>query len=246
MGAGASARRPVECTAEAFDNLPVLSVRDLLESDVPDGTRVQVVGHAEALDDAEPFETPFLQTRCLAAELTGSMALWKPYNIFELGVTRAAGSERPATAYQPWRNVLRANRGRDFAIHDPPTTVLVEAPDNRCSQLFTHEGPSLRVVLPSAVSEWGKKGERSPGSGERRRHCSLFLGHKTSEDNLRFDPRHGVLLGSTWEMPAWGDWEHKEPLPRLLSVGTVAPHGHAFWNAHTSMPWHAKVITLIG
>lgn len=220
MGAGASTAGGSTSLAKkknllAFDEVPLYTVADLLNSDVPDGTRVQVLGHVEACN--ELLTTPFFENSCVASEVVGAMAWWKPQSALDLyRASRANGSDVPPSpagpSYTPFMTVLRASRSTSFALRDPPCAFVVESPDRRQNHIAMHEGANLHVVLPD--HDWGgAKGV-----------CSLQLGHKKSEQNLRFHAEHGVLFGSQWEI----DY----PQLRMVSPGRVATQGLAFWSAH--------------
>lgn len=222
MGAGASAASAASPTVkktararlwlEAFDKVPMLSVTELLHSDIADGTRVQVLGHVEPGHDF--FTTPFFETECVAAEVVGAMQGWKPQSALDLYNASRDGGSRSGPMYRPYQNVLRAARSTSFALRDPPCALVVESPDRQNHVVF-HEGDSLRVVVPS--HEWGAG----------RHLCNIRLGHKTCAHDLRFDAAHGgILLGSQWVF--------EYPRAHCVSPGRAAPQGHEFWTTHMS------------
>lgn len=205
MGAGASSRS--RCDPLLFDELPSCTVAEL--KTCQDGQLVQVVGHVEPLD--ETLLTPFHETRCVAAEVVGGMARWRPQSIRDLQTWDGVA------CYRKFTSVLRASRAVNFMLRDPPENYLVEQPDGQCA-IVTHEGSTVEVIQPSAA-DWAR---------EHPHLCSTWLGHKHCERDLRFDPEHGILIGSTWEMD--GDAN----TARLVSPGRRPAHAQAFWDAHTS------------
>ena len=214
MGAGASTRSKADRQQqqyEPFEQLPCLTISQLQQANLEDGTRVQVVGHVEVIDDMT-IETPFHETKCVAAEVVGSMARWEPLS------SQAQLNQEPATYYHKFVNVLRESRGVSFALRDPPAHCLVESP-NMQGHIVTHEGAALRVILPAAATHWRRGYFR-----EQSQLCSAWLGHRQCEPDLHWHPAHGVMLGSSWELSF--------PKARLISAGRVAPHAHAFWNEH--------------
>ena len=220
MGAGASSRSSSKARQREqqqwrrreFDELAVCTVADLqyLES----GTRVQVVGHIEAADSL--LHTPFQGTQCVAAEIVGAMASWRPQSLFDL---RKDGASVHDPLYTPFLTCLRAAQSVSFLLRDPPASYAVESPGRIVQHIVTRESATVRIVLPET-------GACSSGQSHASRltSCSVWLGHKHSCDDWRFDPAHGVLQKSQWKM----DY----PVATLLSPGRVAPHAHAFWNRH--------------
>jgi len=199
-----------------FDELPTFSVADLASA--PDGAWVQVVGHVKPLD--EILQTPFHETRCVAADVVGATSHWKPQSALDL----LKGSDPHVPDYYPFASVFATSRGVSFVLCDPPTSYLVESPGERLSHIVSKDGSTVRVILPSAARQWGRSAELA---------CGTWFGHKQSEHDMRFDAAHGgVLLGSKWEI--------NFPKAVLLSPGRTAPYAHAFWNAHIST-WEARV-----
>lgn len=220
MGAGASAR-PADPDL-LFDELPTYTIAQLQHAAV--GERVLVVGHVEALTT---FETPFAKQSCVAADVVGGMACWKPQKILDLPHWDGSPS------YHKFSTVFRASRGESFVLRDPPKNYLVESP-GELHYVATEEGASVRVVWPGH-SEWARGAHL----------CSTWLGHRHCELDLRFDAEHGILIGSQWALDVTGAGR---PAATLLSPGRVVPNAQAFWNAHISTPgarcgprWNAMV-----
>jgi hypothetical protein len=221
MGAGASSR---ECDRSGPFELPVYTIAELERStNLADGTMVHVCGHVECLGDV--VATPFHETPCVAAQVVGAMALWKPQSVREVLHASRVG-EPPTPKYHSFTNVLRASKAVSFALRDPPSTILVESPDNQLGHMVTHEGRAVRVVVQSTDS-W-----------EQTRPAMLQqIDHRHSAE-LRYHEAHGVLIDSKWELTDTSDG--LRPTARLISPGRVAPRAHAFWNEH-SKTWMAKV-----
>ena len=188
---------------------------------VADGTIVQVVGLVEAEEPDEMLTTPFGDTPCIAMDVQGASQHWRSQHALRNGAFAAAGP-----SYDPGCTVLRATHGTSFVLRDWPVSYLVESPGG-ATQLITSAGAALRVVVPTGSS-----------AARRRGTTSWILGHKQWERDLRFDPAHGVLLQSEWEIIE--NSSGRAPTARLLSPIRRAPaHAHLFWNAHCSSRVHA-------
>ena len=243
MGAGASAsaesgriqigysrsaaRKRSREISPLFEALPALTIADLLDSirrgEVDDGNLVSLLGHVETLEDRDVLKTPFHETACVACEVIGATALWKPISLQELYKASRSGIDvLRSPSYHSYSNVFRASCGVDFTLREPPASCLIESPDGIYRHIVTQEGESVRIVLPAGATDW------------RPTRCShtwsTWLGHRQCSD-LRFDPGRGVLIGSQWEMDF--------PTARLVSPGSVAPRGRSFWNQHCTR-WTAR------